>query len=292
MIETIRHLEEAFDTRTRFRATVVTNERITPADSPEEVRELVLDVERPDSPYRPGQSVGVLAPAAPGFGSEHHFRLYSVADLPEKGAAGRPRIELCVRRCTYIDDYSGERFPGVASNFLCDRVPGDTVTLTGPYGFAFEVPEEHDANLILIGSGTGIAPFRAFLKHLYRDVADWQGRVILFYGARSGLEMLYMNDERNDFAQYYDQETFEAVKALSPRPTWADPIAWDLAIEARSEEIWEMLGSPKTYVYLAGLEKMRDELDKVFSRLAGAPEKWRRRKAELAAGGRWVELLY
>ena len=292
MIETVRHLEEAFDTKMRFRATVVSSERITPADSPEEVRELVLDIDRPDFPYRIGQSVGVLAPAAPGFGGEHHFRLYSVADLPERDAGGRPRIKLCVRRCSYVDDYSGERYAGVASNYLCDRVAGDAITLTGPYGLAFEVPEEKDANLILIGSGTGIAPFRAFVKYLYRETPDWKGRVILFYGARSGLEMLYMNDERNDFAQYYDQETFEAVQALSPRPTWADPIAWDLAIEARSEEIWEMLGSPKTYVYLAGLEKMRDELDKVFARLAGAPEKWRRRKAELAAGGRWVELLY
>jgi ferredoxin--NADP+ reductase len=292
MIETVRHLEEAFDTRMRYRATVVSNDRITPADSPEEVRELVLDVDRPDFPYQLGQSVGLLAPAAPGFGAEHHFRLYSVADLPERGASGHPRIKLCVRRCSYIDDYSGERFPGVASNFLCDRAVGDEITLTGPYGLAFEVPEEKDANLILIGSGTGIAPFRAFLKHIYRDVRDWKGRVILFYGARSGLELLYMNDLRDDFAQYYDQETFEAIRALSPRPTWADPIAWDLAIEARSEELWEMLGSPKTYVYLAGLEKMRDELDKVFSRLAGSREKWQRRKAELAAGGRWIELLY
>jgi len=292
MIATIRHLEEAFDTRTRYRATVVSNERITPADSPEEVRELVLDIDRTDFPYAIGQSVGVLAPAAAHVGGEHHFRLYSVADLPEKGAAGHPRIKLCVRRCSYIDEYSGERYPGVASNYLCDRAEGQEVTLTGPYGLAFEVPEEMDANLILIGSGTGIAPFRALVKHLYREVPAWKGRVILFYGARSGLEMLYMNDERNDFAQYYDQATFEAVQALSPRPSWADPIAWDLAIEARSEEIWEMLGSPKTYVYLAGLEKMRDELDKVFARLAGSPEKWRRRKAELAAGGRWVELLY
>ena len=43
--------------------------------------------------------------------------------------------------------------------------------------------------------GTGIAPFRAFVKHLYRDIGDWRGQVRLFYGARSGLELLYMNDE-------------------------------------------------------------------------------------------------
>ena len=43
---------------------------------------------------------------------------------------------------------------------------------------------------------------------------------------------------------------------------------------------------------LRGLEKMRGELDKVFAGLAGSKEKWERRKAELSAGKRWVELLY
>ncbi|KAB2968543.1 MAG: ferredoxin-NADP reductase [Thermoanaerobaculia bacterium] len=292
MSEAVRHLEEEYATETRFRAVVVSSERITPEASSEEVRELVLDVERPDFPFLVGQSIGVLAPAPKEFGKEHHYRLYSVADLPERGESGRPRIKIAVRRCSYVDDYSGERFPGIASNYLCDRRPGDAITVTGPFGLAFQVPEEKDADLILIGSGTGIAPFRALVKHLFREVPDWRGRVRLFYGARSGLELLYMNDLRDDFAQYYDQETFEAFKALSPRPSWADPIAWDLAIEARGEELWDLLGKPTTYVYLAGLEKMRDELDKVFSRLAGSPEKWRRRKAELEAGGRWVELLY
>ena len=43
--------------------------------------------------------------------------------------------------------------------------------MSGPYGLAFEVPEEMDANLILIGTGTGIAPFRAFVKHIYQERA-------------------------------------------------------------------------------------------------------------------------
>lgn len=291
MNEAVRYLEQ-YDTETRYRATVVSNERITPDASDEEVRELILEVDRADFPYQLGQSVGVVAPGSKELGEDHHFRLYSVADLPERGPSGHPRITICVRRCSYIDDYSGERYEGVASNYLCDRRPGDTIALTGPFGLVFEVPEEHDANLILIGSGTGIAPFRAFVKHLYREVPGWQGRVWLLYGAKSGLELLYMNDHKDDFAQYYDEEAFEAFKALSPRPSWADPIAWDQAIEARGEELWEMLGNPKTYVYVAGLKPMLDELDRVFARLAGSPEKWRRRKAELAAGHRWVELVY
>jgi ferredoxin--NADP+ reductase len=291
MSEAVKHLAD-YDKEHRYGATVVSSERITPASSDEEVREIVIDVDRPDFEYRLGQSIGVLAPGSPEFGQEHHFRLYTVADLPEHGAAGRPRIKVCVRRCEYVDEYSGERFPGVASNFLCDRRPGDRFEITGPYPLPFEIPDERDANLVLIGSGTGIAPFRAFVKHVYRDVKDWQGRIWLFYGAKSGLEMLYMNDEKDDFAQYYDEETFEAFRALSPRPSFGDPIAWDSAIQERGAELWEMLGSPKTYVYVAGLEKMLGELDAVFAGLAGSRQKWERRKAELVAGGRWSELVY
>ncbi len=96
----------------------------------------------------------------------------------------------------------------------------------------------------------------------------------------------------NDFAHYYDKETFEAFQALSPRPNWADPVGWDHAISRRGDELWEMLAQPETYVYVAGLEQLRDELDKVFSSVAGSEEAWKRRKAELSAGRRWVELLY
>jgi ferredoxin--NADP+ reductase len=291
MSEPIRHLAD-YDTATRFRATVVSNDRITSESSDEEVRELLLDVERPDLPYGVGQSIGVCAPGNPVFGKREHFRLYSVADLPTQNADGQPRIKICVRRCSYVDEYSGERFPGVASNYLCDLDPGASFEIAGPFGLAFEVPAELDANLILIGSGTGIAPFRAFVKHLFGNVPGWQGRIWLFYGAKSGLELLYQNDENDDLTNYYDRETFEAFHALSPRPSWADPIAWDYAIESRSEELWEMLGSARTYVYVAGLEKSLADLDRVLTRVAGSAESWARRKAELQAGKRWIELIY
>ena len=130
------------------------------------------------------------------------------------------------------------------------------------------------------------------MKHIYRDVPDFRGRVWLFYGARSGLEMLYMNDEKNDFSQYYDQETFQAFKALAARPGWSDAIAWDSALQERGEELWAMLSDAKTYVYVAGLAKMLEELDAVFATIAGSEQKWQSRKAELMAGQRWVELVY
>ncbi|WP_428264648.1 ferredoxin-NADP reductase [Haliangium sp.] len=281
---------QELDTSNRFTATVVSSQRITPEASQDEVRELVLDVGAALD-LDVGQSVGVLAPGQKEFGQDHHLRLYSVADLPEKTDTGTPRIKICVKRCTYIDDYSGERYDGVASNYLCDRRAGDELTLTGPFGLPFEVPPEQDASLILIATSTGIAPFRAFVRHLY-ERTDFAGRIWLFYGARSGLDMAYLNEERDDFAQYYDKETFEAFKVLSPRPAWGDDIDWGSTIEERGEEIWKLLSEAKTYVYVAGLEQVRDALDGVFAKVAGNGELWERRRAEMVAGKRWVELLY
>ena len=283
---------EDYPKEPRYDATVLSTERITGEGADAEVRELVLEVDRDEFNFEIGQSIGVLVEGPKEFGGSLRQRLYTVADTPSAKGDAKPQIRLVVRRCDYIDDYSGERYAGVNSNYICDRKPGDTLSITGPFGLPFKVPEDKKANLLLIGLGTGIAPFRAFVKHIYQDVGDWEGKVRLLFGARSGLELLYMNDKRDDFARYYDEETFEAFQALSPRPNWADPIAWDYAIEERSEEILGMLDDEHTYVYVAGLVKIRDALDKVFSNMLGSADAWATKKTELKEAGRWVELLY
>lgn len=285
------HLED-YPTEPRFSATVLSTERITDKGADAEVRELVLEVHEHNFNFKIGQSVGVLVSGPEEFGSSVHHRLYTVADTPMPMAPGHPEITLVVRRCNYIDEYSGEEYAGVNSNYICDRKPGDQLTITGPFGIPFEVPADKSANLLLIGLGTGIAPFRALVKHIYQDIGDWKGKVRLLYGAHSGLELLYMNNKRDDFARYYDEQTFEAIKALSPRPNWADPIAWDFAIEQRAEEIWKMLSDGHTYVYIAGLKQIRDALDELFSTMSGSADGWAKLKGELVEQGRWLELLY
>ena len=283
---------EDYPTEPRFNATVLSTEQITDKGADAEVRELVLEVHEHNFDFKIGQSVGVLVSGPEEFGSSVHHRLYTVADTPMPMAPGHPEITLVVRRCNYIDEYSGEEYAGVNSNYICDRRPGDQLTITGPFGIPFEVPADKSANLLLIGLGTGIAPFRALVKHIYQDVGDWKGKVRLLYGAHSGLELLYMNNKRDDFARYYDEQTFEAIKALSPRPNWADPIAWDFAIEQRAEEIWKMLSDEHTYVYIAGLKQIRDALNDLFSTMSGSANGWAKLKGELVEQGRWLELLY
>ena len=57
-------------------------------------------------------------------------------------------------------------------------------------------------------------------------------------------------------------------------------------------EHWAADGALTLFFFVAGLEQMREELDKVFSNRMGSETKWQRRKAELVAGERWVELIY
>ena len=283
---------EDYPKEPRYTATVLKTEPITEEGAEVEVRELVMEVDKPGFDFEVGQSIGVLVEGDPAFGSPLHQRLYTVADTPELSADGKPEITIVVRRCSYIDEYSGEEYVGVNSNFLCDRRPGDKVTITGPFGIPWDVPEQKNGNLILISMGTGIAPFRAFVKHLYKNVPEWKGKIWLLMGAQSGLELLYMNKQRDDFTNYYDEDTFEAFKALSPRPEWADPIAWDYAIEDRAEEIAELLEQEDTYVYVAGQKRIRESLDALFGALSGSPEAWAEKKAKLMEEGRWVELIY
>ena len=280
-----------YDISTRYPAQVVQSKRLTSADSANEIREIVLDVGN-NLNIDVGQHVGVLAPGQAEFGQPHHLRLYTVADIPQRMSEGTIRIHLCVKRCWYLDQYSGERYRGVASHFLCDLAAGNRLELTGPYGHPFEIPDEPDATLILIGAGTGIAPFRAFVKYLHQHPESFRGKIWLFHGGKTGLDLLYMNELEDDFAQYYDRETFQAIAALSANPDWSDAIDWEAAISQHGTEIWKMLEDSKTHVYLAGLESIRDQLDTVFCGLAGSVERWHRRKVELAAGGRWIELLY
>jgi ferredoxin--NADP+ reductase len=280
------------DTSCRYRGRLLASVRITPEQSPVEVRELQLAVPEELAAVEAGQSVGVIVPGDPELAQAEHMRLYTVADLPQRLDDGAVGLKLCVRRCDYIDAYSGERYPGRASHYLCDLDVGQPVLLTGPYGDMFRMPEDPQADLILIAAGTGIAPFRAFIRHIDRDHPEFGGNIRLFQGGRTGLELLYRNEVLDELSHYNDREAFQAITALASRPHWSDDIDWAAALEPQAESIREALLNPHTYVYLAGTESIRDEIDAALGEIFGGAEAWTRRKAELVAGGRWNELLY
>jgi ferredoxin--NADP+ reductase len=272
-----------------YSAKLVSSKRITPPTASEEVRHMVFQLDDTSFTANPGQSIRLMAPGQ--YGNKYHTRLYTIAD-PDEDLGDSKKFTLCVKRCSYIDEFNGQEYRGVASNFLCDLQPGDKIEFSGPVGLAFPVPSDRKADLLMIGMGTGIAPFRAFTRYIYEKLGGWQGKVRLFFGARTGLEMLYMNDEQNDFANYYDQKTFKAFQAVSPRPALAAPVALDKAIEQNAAEVIEMIKNPKTHVFVAGVEVMLPAVEKALVAVAGSPAEWKKLKEELIASARWHELLY
>ena len=158
-----------------------------PKASDEEVRELVLDVDRADFPYELGQSIGVLAPGRPEFGQR--------APLPPL-QRGRPARSAATRAARGSRSACGaaatststaaRSTTGVASNYLCDLRPGDTLTHDrARSGWPSRCPRSMDANLILIGTRhRHRAVPRLRQAPLPRTSPDWKGRVWLFYGAQ------------------------------------------------------------------------------------------------------------
>ena len=280
-----------YDTTNEMSASVVSSTRITPEDSKTELRHIDLAVDDIEFRYKVGQSIGVLVPGPHEFGQKKYLRLYSISGGRE-GDDLKPVISLLVKRCFYIDDFNGERYDGKASNYLCDLKPGDPVTLVGPYNLAFTLPKEKDANLLMIGLGTGIAPFRAFIKHIYDELGGWEGDVRLFHGAMRGIELAYMNDQNADLKYYYDQETFKAFEALSPRAHFDVPVDLEGAIAQNADEVWSLLQNPKTYVYVAGLKQISAQLDDAMAKIVEPPEAYEEQKAKMIDEGRWAELIY
>lgn len=281
-----------YDTSNPWEAKVVSTERITSEDAEVEVRHILLEVQGSGFEFTEGQSIAVLAPGDPELGNKHHIRLYSIAS-PSGGEDGNPKhFAITVRRCFYIDEFSGEQIAGRGSNYLCDLPVDATVQFIGPFGGAFAPPQDENINLLMIGMGTGIAPFRAFVKRIYKDHGSWQGKVRLFFGAKRGIELIYMNDVKDDFSNYYDEDTFQAFKAISPRPAMEAPIELDKALEENGKEIWELVQNPLTNVYVAGLRSAEDKLDEAMAKIAGSEEVWRRTKQDMVSKGRWFELIY
>jgi sulfite reductase (NADPH) flavoprotein alpha-component len=126
--------------------------------------------------------------------SELRPRLYSISSSPKRHPG---QVHLTVARVAY--DAHGRSRKGVASTMLADRVEtGSQVRVFVQPSHGFTLPVDPDAPIVMIGPGTGIAPFRAFLHE--RDAIGARGKNWLFFGDQRGdCDFLY-EDELNDLA--------------------------------------------------------------------------------------------
>jgi len=272
-------------------AVIESSVRITP-ESSDEVRQLVLRITEPAFRYAAGQSIGVMVPGPHAFGNPMHHRRYSIANPAHAGNEESIALEILVRRCFYIDEISGERYPGIASNYLCDARPGDRIRITGPYRSPFKIPGNNDTNLLMIGTGTGVAPFRAFVRQIYERHGGWKGRVRLFYGDQGGMNLLYLNDRQGDLDQYYDEATFKAFSGLVDRPLADASEGLAHSLSGHIEECGELLRDPKTHLFIAGQERAAAIFERLMAESLDSEEEWLEMKGRMIQQERWAELLY
>ncbi|MEK9773383.1 MAG: hypothetical protein VW576_07420 [Opitutae bacterium] len=133
-------------------------------------RELIdLFLEFPQQGISADDLVGLLRPMPP--------RLYSIASSIK---AHTEEVHLTVAIVRY-DSY-GRKREGVCSSYLADRV-GDTIPCYFHPNKNFKLPDDPNSPIIMVGPGTGIAPFRAFIEE--RQAIGAGGKNWLFFGDRS-----------------------------------------------------------------------------------------------------------
>lgn len=122
-------------------------------------------------------------------------RHYSISSSPLSHSSFQ--VELTVAVIQYNTE-SGARHYGVCSNFLNDIPIGHDVYAFIRSAPNFRMPKERKVPIIMIGPGTGIAPFRSFwehrakLKELNKDVE--YGKIKLFFGCRYPALQLYAKE--------------------------------------------------------------------------------------------------
>ena len=136
-------------------------------------------------------------------------RAYSMASYPAEGR----EIMLNVRIATPPWDGKKNDWmsvnPGVASSYIFSKKPGDTVTISGPYGEFFI--NESDSEMLYVGGGAGMAPMRSHLYELFRTIKTGR-KVTFWYGGRSKRELFYVDHFR---ALEKDYPNFKFYIALS-----------------------------------------------------------------------------
>ncbi|HEY9687806.1 MAG TPA: ferredoxin-NADP reductase [Coleofasciculaceae cyanobacterium] len=272
-------------------ARVIKHERLTAPDSSNDVRHIVFDISGSELHYVEGQSIGILPPGTDETGKPHKLRLYSIAS-PAVGDDGAGKtVSLCVKRAITIDSETGKEYHGVCSSYLCDLKVGESSKLTGPVGKSFLIPDTPDANLIMIATGTGIAPFRAFLHNRYNQRKNEKGQAWVFFGAQTRKDYLYA-EEMAEFAKH---DTCHIVTAFSREEK--NPQGGRMYVQHRLAEhgatLFNLLKQPQTYLYICGLRGMESGIIEGLQEAATQQGiDWNQFFEQLKAEKRWHVEVY
>lgn len=154
------------------KATVLGRSKLITNDAPGDIQHVVMRLPK-GMHYIEGQSLSVIPPGIdPKTNKKYSPRLYSIASTRYGDILDGNTVSLCVRRAEYYDPITNLPDPekkGVCSNFLCDVQPGHEIDVAGPVGKTMLLPSDPNSDIIMVATGTGIAPFRGFMHRLFME---------------------------------------------------------------------------------------------------------------------------
>ena len=242
-------------------ASVVGNYRLTDDATESDIHHIVLDFGAMPFPVLEGQSIGILPPGATTEGRVHHARQYSIASPRDGERPGYNNVSLTVKRVTR--DHSGNATDGVCSNYLCDLKKGDVVTVIGPFGNTFLMPNHPNSHLLMICTGTGSAPMRAMTEYRRRRrLKGATGKLMLFFGARTQQELPYFGPLMNLPKDFIDTNLAFSRTPGQPRRYVQD------AMRERAVDVAQLLKDGNTHVYVCGLKGMEEGVLQALQEIA------------------------
>ncbi len=253
-------------------AVVQGNYRLTTDGGDTDVRHIILDFQGKPFPVLEGQSIGIIAPGTDAEGKAHLPRLYSVSSPRDGERPGYHNVSLTVKR----------EPDGLCSNHLCDLSIGDSVQVTGPFGGTFLLPADPAARLLMICTGTGAAPMRAFTMARQRTVGLREGGMVMFFGARTPASLPYFGP----LAKVPDN-LLQKHLVFSRQPDQPKEYVQD-RMRAEEELVAELIQDPNTHIYICGLKGMEQGVEEALTNIAesiGQP--WQAMRDAMREDGRY-----
>ncbi|MDA1020913.1 MAG: protein CysJ [Cyanobacteria bacterium] len=185
-------------------------------------------------------------------------RAYSIASSL---SAHPGEVHLCIARVE--EEINGQKILGVCSNYLSKRVDlnTETVRVYVHHNDKFRLPENPETPIIMVGPGTGIAPFRAFIeeRNFLRDQGKTVGQDWLFFGdQRQEFDYLYA-DELKSYQDKYNLKVSTAFSRDQEHKIYVQN-----KMQENSAEIFKLL-EQGAYFYVCGdARRMAKDVDQAL----------------------------